>query len=220
MKKLEQQGFAITTVALIVVAIVLIGGVGYYVGTQGDSTQEESFSQSGETETEEGQTIETQPSEKTEQAFVGDEVNCHDQFTLSIPEAGWYFGHIENGDKCFVATQKEMPAHGRLAGDDIGFIFDAEKVSAELSAWVDEYFNERGSGEFAITRTGQETIELNNGDEAILATSHGGHNVGGNDKSMYFFYKKDSLGIKTSWDVSITDQKLRDTAKDIVRTIN
>lgn len=217
MAKQEQYGFAVTTIILIVVLIGAIGGVAYYVGTQ-NAGQEDNYSQRDTTGTEQKEALDEQNEEADKQAFAGEEMNCQNQFTITVPD-GWHFGNIENGGNCFVSTKKQLPAHGKHTGEDISFVFEASEVSDDLSEWVDRYFDERSEGEFAITKTGQRSIELHNGDEAIIATTHGGHNAGGKEKNAYFFYKKGSLGIFTAWDISVTDEKLRDMAEEIVKTI-
>ncbi|CAN5660017.1 hypothetical protein BH23PAT2_BH23PAT2_05740 [soil metagenome] len=234
MKKLNQQGFAVTTIILIVVVLGLVGGIGYYLTTQ-NSSENERLQQTDSSNTDQQETIDNQNQEKLNEQeqtatvpFEGTEVNCNDQFTFSIPEGGWYFGNtetlyydnIESGGNCYVATQKQLPPHGYYTGENISFIFSTSKQSLSLSEWVTKYFNDHKDGEFGITKTSQQSVKLYNGNEAILATAQGGHSVNGGDKNMYFFYKKGSLGITTSWDISTTDQKLRDRAEEIVKTID
>lgn len=217
MKNMSTKGFTLVEVLLIVLVIGLLAGAGYMVSQ--NYMQEDDLSQSEEAESEQEEAIDEEESNAKKKSFTGKEMDCNHEFTLSVPK-DWHFGNIENGGNCYVATQEKLPAHGELSGEDISFVFNTSKTSLSLSEWVDEYFDERKDGEFSVTKTGQETIELHNGEKAVLATAHGGHSTSGNDKSMYFFHKKDSLGIFTSWDISTTDQELRDTAEEIVKTIN
>lgn len=217
MKKINDRGFTFVEVLLIVLVVGLLAGAGYMVIQ--NYMQGNGLSRSEEADEEQGEAIDGQKNDAEKETFAGREENCNDKFTLSVPK-DWHFGKSENGGNCYVATQENLPPHGKLTGEDISFVFETTTNSRTLSEWVENYFKERKHGEFSLTKTGQETIELYNGDEAILATVHGGHSTSGNDKNMYFFYKDKALGVSTSWDISTTDQELRDTAEEVVKTIN
>lgn len=214
MKKLNQSGIAHLAAIFLVVVVVAVGGAGWYVwqNNKTENTKNEQSNSSYEDEI--GNTFKL--------VETGNPISCNNTFEITIPD-DWHVYYVNNeGDvlkQCVVSnvTSDKFPPVGSLDGENIDFTFvtyPAKQFSLDDIVNMFEEDGEERDGAYPYDVLSKESIKLNNGDEAMLVYTDGGHYQ---TEDTHFFHIKDEDVIYTAWR---TNSKLADNALQAVKTVN
>jgi hypothetical protein len=203
MKQIDaQRGFSAIIVLVAIVVVAGLGFVAWRISRPPDTGKTPGSNTRSQDQT-------TEKAKSTDKAF-----NCQDMFTVFYPDS--LRASMTDAGQCLISnvSTEEMPPVGPLPPGQLGLFFNTQATQIATSdKYLDDYIK-RSQEDFALELRSQESIKLDNGSLATLASIFGGHPT---KHDFYFFiYIKDGTAITTSYPINSNH---KETALSILKSI-